>query len=183
MTLSEAALRLLTSPLSTLTSSASSSPLERTPELMRRTSWGSSSSSSSADTADTELREWNYRRRSIGGAQDEVERKRWEGRAMRDRIEDAVWDKVESPLIRLKQKAEKRREATPCLVERGGLAAKRLAYQRGDEGDEEERRIWRWEGVSWRGEIRMIDIKVCISREESKEHFCKYWACCRTRSG
>lgn len=99
MTLSDAALRLLTSPISTLTSSGPSSnnspsPLERTriPELLRRTSWASSSSSSSsADTADTELREWNYRRRSTGGGQDEVERKRWETRALRDRMAERTW--------------------------------------------------------------------------------------------
>ncbi|KAK0101258.1 hypothetical protein ONS95_006436 [Cadophora gregata] len=100
MTVTDSALRLLTAPLPLLTtlsgpSITSSSPHpHHTPELMRRTSWGSVSSSSSASTADTELREWDYRgtkRRSTAGEQDEVERKRWEGRRMRDRLAERTW--------------------------------------------------------------------------------------------
>ncbi|KAH7396019.1 hypothetical protein BKA64DRAFT_709389 [Cadophora sp. MPI-SDFR-AT-0126] len=108
MTVTEAALRLLTTPLTSLSgvssasasTSAGSNPSghhHRTPELMRRTSWGSvssssSSSSSSADTADTELREWDYRRRrGTGGEQDEVERKRCEGKRVRDRLAERTW--------------------------------------------------------------------------------------------
>ncbi|CZS92998.1 hypothetical protein WAI453_000760 [Rhynchosporium graminicola] len=70
--------------------------MKRMPEPRRRSnSWGSSSNSST-DTADTELRDWTYtngsgNRNSDAGEQDEVQRKRREGRRVRDKIAERTW--------------------------------------------------------------------------------------------